>query len=109
MATIREWLDYSGFDWERGEILWQEVTAGDYCPGWGTPKTGMMIDKTHSILDEEFDDGFGAPRCPRFLARDNRRIYFPYQYDGSTACCDVELNWSVYLGDKPNETPYPGG
>lgn len=63
------------------------------------------IKRDDPILDQEFDEGYGAPECPRFVADDGRKIYFPYQYDGSTGIVSVYKNIDVYLA---KETPYPG-
>lgn len=83
MATIREWLDTAGFDWNSGKIIWQRTEYNEY-PGWESPVDACFIPKDHHILDEVFDDGFGGSECPRFIAEDDKTFYFPAQYDGTT-------------------------
>jgi len=106
LATVREFLDGGGFDWQSGIIVWQK--ADGYAPGWGAPISAEAIDKDHPILDQEFDAGYGSPTCPRFVAKDKDAIYFPDQYDGATSSVKVWLDISRYL-DIKEETPYPGG
>ena len=105
MPTIREWLSESGFDWKEGTIIHQEVD-GD-CPGWDSPINALIIESTHPILDEYFEDGFGSPKCPRFVAKDKNHMYFPSQYDGATYIVVVSTDMEDYLNGL--ETPYPGG
>lgn len=111
MATIREWLNDAGFDWLSGRIVWQAMDADAYCPGWGSPISGQYIDSGSPILDEQFYAGFGAPRCPRFIARDNRAIYYPCQYDGSTWIESIVIDLDRYVGTGNDlvPSPYPGG
>lgn len=108
MATIRKWLDGVGFNWDQGNIVYQAVD-GNY-PGWsyGSAHVGQRIEQDNPILDQDFDDGYGAPYCPRFVARDDQAIYFPVQYDGSTWIEHVVTDLSWYL-EEGHETPYPGG
>ena len=111
MATLREWLTQVGFDWENGVIVYQPVTDEAYSPGWAWADhllPSRVIPHDHSILDEEFDDGHGAPRCPRFVAMDDKRIYFPVQYDGATWVEWVYKDVRNYVGTT-EATPYPGG
>ena len=108
MTTLRANLTEQGFDWETGEILYQETDDGTY-PGWEPPLRGMMIGADHPILDLEYDSGFGGPHCPRFIARDKNAVYHPAQYDGSTWIERAPTGWAQYLGDNPEPTPYPGG
>ena len=110
MATIREWLNAAGFDWDRGVLIYQAIKMGesDY-PGWASDdqlKTPIYIDKTHAILDAKFSSGYGGPECPRFFARDSTAIYFPGQYDGATWCEKVVIDPEAYI--QGLETPYPG-
>ena len=106
MATIREWLSESEFDWEKGTIIYQEVDDKDY-PAWGEIKCTSIIENTHPILDEVFNDGFGSADCPRFVAKDNNNMYFPVQYDGATDIVVVSTDMEDYLNGL--ETPYPWG
>jgi hypothetical protein len=108
MATIREWLDEEKFDWDKGTIIYQKIDAEEDYPGWEDPISAEKITSEHPILDYEFDDGYGAPECPRFLAKDESNIYFPSQYDGATFIVVVAIEPEYYL--TPNHpTPYPGG
>jgi len=105
MASIHEWLLEAGFNFEAGEIVYQD-TGGDSAPGWSTPEAaGSMTDE---VLHRQFDNGWGSPECPRFFARCGSWLYFPQQYDGATSLVKVNVNPSYYL-DPGNRTPYPGG
>ena len=113
MATIREWLNKAGFDWRTGRIIFQETYYCDTLerhdtPGWASPEGAREITADDPILDYEFDDGFGAPECPKFIAEDRDRFFFPAQYDGATWLEFVWKDINKYL-DANNETPYPGG
>lgn len=109
MATIREWLENNGFDFETGTIVYQPTTGSS--PGCSYDEEiqqGVIVGKAHVILDREFNNGYGSPQCPRFFARDNDAVYFPVQYDGMTYCERVPIDTAVYVnGNQP--TPYPGG
>ena len=107
MATIREWLNAFGFNWESGKIIYQE-TCGD-APGWDEPVAARLVGHWDPILCLEFDAKWGGPECPRFVAEDDAAIYFPAQaqYDGSTWCVRIWKDLLRYL-DIANESPYPG-
>jgi len=109
MSTLREWLTDAGFDWANGRIVYQAVAPDAYCPGWGSPISGKFIDSTHPVLDEQFESGYGAPRCPRIIARDGVAIYFPGQYDGSTWLERIVIDLDKYVGADFIVSPYPGG
>lgn len=106
MTTLREFLKGANFDFEKGRIYYQKTKDGD-SPGWSTGVNAELISTSHDILDKEFYSGFGGPQCPRFVAYDSEKVYFPEQYDGSTNICFVYLNPDRYLSGEP--TPYPGG
>jgi len=109
MTTIKEELTISDFDWESGIIIYQE-TPDDYSPGW-TPNSmiipGIEIKHTHPILTKNFQTGYGGPQMPRFIAKDNKYIYFPAQYDGSTWIEKIAIDIKNEYINIP--TPYPGG
>lgn len=111
MAKLRDWLNELNFDWETGQIIFQDIEENAYCPGWASEcdlKNSVLISKDHPILDKEFYSGYGAPECPRFFAKDSKAIYFPVQYDGSTGIEKIIIDVAEYVGSsKP--TPYPGG
>ena len=106
MATIRKWLDALDFDWSTGIVLHQP-TPGE-TPGWAhtVEPTCVMPDE---VLDQEFDDGFGGPQCPRFVAYDHAFVYFPSQYDGATGPERVPRDPGWWAENPDAETPYPGG
>ena len=104
VATIAGWLNEAGFDWESGTIIWQDTGTDE--PGWASMKSARKIPPDHPILTKEFDSGFGRAECPRFIAEDRERLYFPSQYDGKTDLVYVYKNIDVYLTSK--DSPYPG-
>ena len=109
MTTLRKLLEKQGYDWENGTLILQPVTEEAYSPGRAHGDEilkGYVADRNDPLLDVGFDAGYGAPQCPRFFARDNSKIYFPGQYDGSTWVETVIIDPMVYI-DEP--TPYPGG
>jgi hypothetical protein len=108
-ATIRQWLDREGFDWTLGRVVVHE-TEEDSSPGWSyRTSPGTIVENSDPILDHKFYVGFGGPMCPRFVAFDGVRVYFPYQYDGATGLEFVYLDPEAYLGNEACPTPYPGG
>jgi hypothetical protein len=108
-TTLREDLNSIGFDWENGVIIYQETHG--YSPGWSYTdeiEPGKRIKATHPILDQHYTTDYGAPQCPRFVARDAHFIYFPCQYDGATWIEKVAVD-PLYYTEEGNKTPYPGG
>lgn len=108
MGTIRTWLEASGFDWKSGKVLIQKTSG--YSPGWSGEDeivSTKFVAEADPILGKEFDEGYGAPRCPRFWAKDKVAIFFPSQYDGATGIEKVYLKPDKYLAGEL--TPYPGG
>lgn len=117
MKTIRELLDDKDFDWENGVIIYQHTDDDD-------PKMANIIGaericnmdsfspdastfKNHPILDVKFDVGYGSPKCPRFVAKDSKKIYFPAEYDGATWCESVFIDIMEYLNWGNTPTPFP--
>lgn len=47
-----------------------------------------MRDVPDSILDKEFDSGYGSQQVPSFMAWSPNYVYFVHEYDGST-----RLDW----------------
>ncbi len=113
-TTLREQLDLAGYDWSTGVLILQDFkdsVPGPHYPGWaeaGELAPGEMVSGTHPMLDQEYDNGFGAPRCPRFVARDAGFYYFPWQYDGATGIERIAVGLDYYL-QPDHPTPYPGG
>ena len=109
MVTVIEFLDALGFDWESGRIIVHK-TEDNKSPGWSTAcGAKIYTSKDAAILREQFDNGYGGPECPRFIAEDKDAIYFPAMYDGSTWPEKIWKNIDRYLDYAINETPYPGG
>lgn len=115
MASIREWLNGEGFDWDRGTVIVHDICERYGCrpyPGWayGTDDIGArrIVSADDPILDHSFHEGSGGPECPRFVAFDDGRMMFPEQYDGSTELVVVHTDPAHYLTDD-SMTPYPGG
>jgi len=103
MTTLRELLNGKDFDWNSGKIIYHET---ERYPGWDNVTTGKIIESDNSILDLSFDAGYGGPECPRFVADDKDKIYFPVQYDGATWVEFIYKDITIYLTEA---TPYPGG
>jgi hypothetical protein len=106
MATLREWLTNAGFNWDAGRIIFHDT--GDKSPDYGDVIAARVIARDDPILDKSFDSGFGDAQCPRIVAEDAERIYFPGTYDGSTWLDWVYKDLDHYL-DKEHSTPYVGG
>jgi hypothetical protein len=106
--TIREWLNEDGFNWDKGVIIIQGVREKESCPGWATPISAQVITSDNPILDELFCADFGGPECPRFVAKDDIKIYFPSMYDGATWIESVFIDIKEYLVFNRNESPYFG-
>lgn len=126
-ASIREWLDDAGFDWNAGRIVYHETSSAEDrenemepSPGWAD-RVGPGVlayhpigerapgQPSHPILDHRFHTGFGGPMCPRFIAQDPDALYFPSQYDGATRLVKVYRHLIRYVGHDAEPTPYPGG
>ena len=105
MATIREWLNELEFNWEEGRIILQPCEGNPY---WGKPLDAKIINPDDPILDEEFNDEIGGDGCPRILAEDDSKIFFPCQYHRSSWLEFVYKNVSLYLDWEENIIPYPG-
>lgn len=105
MATVYEWLKAEGFDFAQGRIIYHPTDSPS--PG-RCDRDGDPILMPGAVLHQYFHSGYGAPKCPRFVAEDPIAIYFPSQYDGSTSLEKVYKNLDVYLTGN-EETPYPGG
>jgi len=111
MATLRELLTHAEFNWDEGLIVWQPVDGKASCPGWAHCDEllePMFIKNDHWVLDAEFSTGYGSPEMPRFVAKDDKRIYFPVQYDGSTHVDWVCQSLTPYINGT-EAFPYPGG
>lgn len=46
-------------------------------------ETLLSIVPDESVLDVEFDDGYGGTEGPAFTAWSQTRVYFPVVYDGA--------------------------
>ena len=124
MATVRKWLSELGFDWEKGTIVFQAVEDREGKAFWATgaeaepgippgqamPLEGRIVGRDDPFLDWEFNDRHGAPNCPRFIARDQKAIYFPATFAGATWAERIFLDLSQYVGAKGEfeHAPYLG-
>ena len=43
----------------------------------------LIVAPDESVLDDEFDAGYGGSEGPAFLAWTDDRVYFPVTYDGA--------------------------
>jgi hypothetical protein len=112
MANLRQWLNEENFNWAEGRIIYHPTASSndDFpSPGWSCLKgQPILLPHDSAILDKEFDAGYGGPQCPRIVADDSLKIYFPSQYDGATGLESIYKDVSRYMeGDI--QTPYPGG
>lgn len=111
MTTLRAQLTEAGFDWTSGRILYHQISDEAYSPGWVNDNeiiARKFIDFDDEILDKEFEEGYGAPNLPRFIAEDESFVYFPVQYDGATWVGRTAKNITAYL-QNGSQTPYFGG
>lgn len=117
VATLRIWLDDRHFDWENGRIVLQAFPPDEdlweqFYDDTAKQMEPVFIDRKHPVLDVAFSSGMGEASCPRFIAEDAQRIYFPAQYDGATWCEIVWKDLSKYVNSgeaKAEPTPLPGG
>ena len=83
-TTIREWI--SGYP--EIEVFEMPITLpGTYgLESWANLPHGTWYikDVPDSILDEPFYPGFGTQRVPSFHAWSKDRVFFVWEYDGST-------------------------
>lgn len=107
ITTLREELTVSGFDWDAKGARIIIQSSDSQFPGWSHGTSAKEIGVDAPELDTEFNDGYGGPTCPRFIAEDDVAIYMPWQYDGATGVFSVRKDISVYL-DTKYSTPYPG-
>lgn len=108
MATLRQWLNEAGFDWEHGKIVLQSEGDSGSCPGWSPPTAARLMSPRDPQLDIEFNTGYGGPEAPRFIAQDATAIYFSAQYDDATWLERVWCDIALYLDWEHNTIPYPG-
>lgn len=117
MATVREWLNEAGINWSTTVIVAHHLAEDSYSAGWGEGVAAFRFDFSSNLpasaevlqlLDTNFDNGFGAPQAPRFVADDGTRLFFPSQYDGSTSLEYIYKDINKYM-DVNYQTPYPGG
>ena len=119
MATIRQFLNGKGFDWDSGMVIVHVFYDEDSDHPRYHPVGFAFLDQIkdvivvhgrndHDVLEYEFYSGHGGVECPCFVAYDKDRIYFPAQYDGATWCESVRKDPKRYLS-AAETTPYPGG
>jgi len=112
MATLKEWLDELEFDYDSGEFILWDNKGEVYSWEEDAPKKSILVAKGREdilllgILTREFDDGYGSPEAPHFIAYDKDFIYLPASYDGSTWAYKVARNSEYYHTHLP---PYEGG
>ena len=116
MATLRKWFEELNVDLSK-LVLVAHAVGGSQYPGWRSATAAVKFDfrtpgaldvHPHPLLDTEFDDSYGGPQAPRFVAQDEDWIYFVGTYDGSTWLQPVNKNLDFYMNHE-NEVPYVGG
>jgi len=122
-TTLRRELRKVGFDFRKGRIIYQPIKECDFeyegIVGRYTPSPGyadedeveapIEIDVNHPILDHVFATDSCSPDIPRFVAEDDKKIYFPCKgYNGdSTWVGWVYKDISEYIESK-GYLPYLG-
>lgn len=107
--TLRKWLNEAGFDWSSGRIVYHYGKDQAVCYSEDYDVDARIeIGWAHPILDKGFYSGYGVVECPAIIAKDNKALYFPSRYDGTTSLVKVMLDIDHYLQDG-SRTPYPGG
>jgi len=114
MKTIRQWLNEvdAGFDWDTGQILWQKTEPSRWREAIRTlnePIGARLLEHDDPLLDLEFSTGYGSASCPRFIAWDEKRIYFVSTYDGATELEYIFRDPLTYMDFKGWPIPVPGG
>ncbi len=86
MARLTEWIE----EMADGETI-EAVVIGP--PSWGQdardqpPYTQNVVldwEQARPLLEREFDDGFGSPKCPAVAAWTRSWVIAVSTYDGST-------------------------
>ena len=89
MTTIREWFS----DKPPDIFQFPKVSEDDYGLGnWvGVPTAPLPFNHPdlQIWLDYEFDAGYGTQGVPSFFAWTKNRVYYVWEYDGSTDLCYV--------------------
>ena len=79
-----------------------------YC-GWGddSPRNSELLvsklrkaipwELASSLLDYEYDDGFGTMDCHDVVIYTNHSIYYVHEYDGSTELYSIYRNPESYI------------
>ncbi len=78
------------------KLIEAEMEGSSWRDGTGEKIEDLTFHDPHFDLDEEFDDGYGAPTGLPFTAWGPNFVYFPICYDGAEWCgsaprfpCDV--------------------
>lgn len=106
ITTLRKDLNDVGFDWSTGII----ISYDTYITGWKCDwelenNKKLIITHDNPILDIEYNYGYGGFEMPYFRAQDKDKIYFPYDYDGSSCVKWVYKNFTQYLETKDTLGP----
>lgn len=112
-TTLRRELRKVGFNFKKCRIIYQPVkeSVGEYVgaeytynPGWADENDVEMpieIPIKHPILDYKYITNSASPKMPRFIAEDDKKIYFPCKgIDGNTWIGWVYKDLSDYLYEK---------
>lgn len=112
MTTIRDWFD--SFTRATGETVkyvvlgqdpdnWDWSDEPDNTQVWGVPVGEVMhiTYVTDSVLDREFDDGYGGNRSPNLCAWSDSYVIFSDTYDGAESVCWVPKAPTPHLPIRP--------
>lgn len=64
------------------KLTWR-LELANLMQGTGDPGPIVAVAPDDSVLDVEFDDGYGTSEGPEVLIWTETRVYFPVVYDGA--------------------------
>ncbi len=93
---IGPWMIYIHNETEWGDYHMEEWNAIEHNGKPVLPYFGPMSECPSSVLDREFDNGFGAPERPIFTVWTTNYIGTCTEYDGATDIRWELRDWAFY-------------
>lgn len=98
MANLVEWIEKLAEGKPILGVVIGEMGWGDYgsedCPHYAAQPRNKLIpwEQAKLLLDYEFSDGYGAPKCNAIFAWTEEYVIAISQYDGSTSPFRIPRN-----------------